>query len=82
MLHEVLAPGVQNADTAYLCPEMVRVLCELGEGLGDATEKKIVEDLAVNGDQGIEFRGKSEDHMEVRDGQEILTARLDPFFFP
>ena len=45
-------------------------------------EKKIVQDLAVHGHQGIEFRGEGEDHMEIRNGQEVLAARLDPFFFP
>jgi hypothetical protein len=68
MVHEVLAPGVQNTDTPDLCAEMFRVVCELGEGLGDRTEKKIVQDLAVHGDQGVEFGGDSEDHMEIRDG--------------
>ena len=82
MIHEVLAPGVQDADAPYLCTEMFRVVCEFRERFGDRTEKKIVQDLAVDGDQGIEFRGDSEDHMEVLNGQEVLTARLDPFFFP
>ena len=82
MIHEVLAPGMQNADTPYLCAEMFRVLCEFRERFGDRREKKIVQDLAVHGDQGIEFGGEGEDHMEIRDGQEILTAGLDPFFFP
>ena len=82
MIHEVLAPGVQNTDASYPCTEMFRVLCELCEGLGDRTEKKIVQDLAVHGDQVSEFRGDSEDHMEIRDGQEVFTSRLDPFFFP
>jgi len=81
MIHEVLAPGVQNTDTPDLCPEMFRVACEFCEGLGDRTEKKIVQDLAVHGDQGVEFRGDREDHMEVRDGQEVLAAGLDPSFF-
>jgi hypothetical protein len=50
MLHEVLAPGVKNADTADLCPEMFWVVCEFHERFGDRTEKKIIEDLAVHGD--------------------------------
>jgi hypothetical protein len=81
MLHEVLAPGVQNADTPYLCPEMFRVVCKFRKGLGDRTEKKIIEELAVHGDQGVEFRGDGEDHMEVLYGQEILITGLDPSFF-
>jgi len=82
MIHEVLPPSVQNADTSYFCPEMFWVFGELCEGLGDRAEKKIVQDLAVHGDQGIEFRGEGEDHMEIRDGQEVLAVGLDPSFFP
>ena len=81
MIHEVLAPGVKNADTADLCPEMLRVVCEFHERFGDRTEKKIVQGFAVHGDQGIEFRGEGEDHMEILDGQEVLTLRFDPFLF-
>jgi hypothetical protein len=82
MIHEVLAPGVENTDTPYLRPEMFRVLCEFRERFGDRTEKKIGKDLAVHGDQGIEFRGEGEDHMEILNGQEVLPAGLDPSFFP
>jgi len=55
MIHEVLPPGVQNANTSYLCPEMFRVVCEFCERLEDRTEKKIIHDLAIHGDQEIEF---------------------------
>ena len=82
MIHKVLAPGVQDADNPCLCSEMFRVVCEFRERFGDRTEKKIVQDLAVHGYQGIEFRGDSEDHMEILNGQEVLAAGLDPFFFP
>jgi hypothetical protein len=68
MIHEVLTPGVQNADTPYLCPEMFRVVCEFRKGFGDRTEKKIVQDLSVHGDQEIKFRGDREDHMEILNG--------------
>ena len=82
MIHEVLPPSVQNADTSYFCPEMFWVFGELCEGLGDRTEKKVVQELTVHGDEGIEFRGEGEDHMEIRDGQEVLAVGLDPSFFP
>lgn len=82
MIHEVLAPGVKNADAPDLCPEMFRVVCELCKGLGDRTEKEIVEDLAVHGDQEVKFRGDCEDHMEVLNGQEVLSTGFDPFLFP
>jgi hypothetical protein len=60
---------------------MLRVVCEFHERFGDRTEKEIIEDLAVHGDQGVEFRGDGEDHMEVLYGQEILITGLDPSFF-
>ena len=82
MIHQVLAPGVEDADAPYFCPEMFRVVCEFRESLGDGTEKKIVQDLAVHGDQGVEFGGEGEDDMEIRDGQEVLPTGVDPFFFP
>ena len=81
MIHEILAPGVKNADAPDLCPEMLRVVCEFHERFGDRTEKKIVQDLAVHGGQGVEFRGDSEDYMEIRDGEEVLPTGLDPFLF-
>ncbi len=61
---------------------MFRVLGEFQERLGGRAKKQIVQDLLVRGDQGIQFGGESKDHMEVFNGQEVLTASLDPFFFP
>jgi hypothetical protein len=55
VIHKVLSPGMQNADAPYFSPEMFRVLCEMGEGLGDGTEKEVVQKLAVHGEQGVEF---------------------------
>ena len=82
MIHEVLAPGVEDSDNPYHCPKTFRVLCKFRERFGDRTEKEVVQDLAVHGDQGIEFGGESKDHMEILDGQEVLPACLDPSFFP
>ena len=81
MIHEVLAPGVQNADSPYPCAKMFLVICEFNERLGNGTEKKIVHDLPIHRYQAIHFRGDGEDHMEVLDGKEILTTSLDPPFF-
>ena len=68
MIHEVLTPGMENTDHSYRCTEMFWVVCEFGESFGDRTEKKIVKDLAVHGEQGIEFRGDRKDHMEILNG--------------
>ena len=81
MIHEVLTPGMENADNPYLCAEMFGVLGELREGFGGRAKKQVVEELWVHGDQGVQCRGEGEDHMEVFNGQEVLSASLDPFFF-
>ena len=82
MVPEVLTPGMENADNPDRCAEMFRVLGEFQEGLGGRAKKQIVQDLPVHQNQGIQFGGEGEDHMEVFNGQEVLTASLDPLFFP
>ena len=82
MIHKVLTPGVQNADSPYPCAEMFLVIGEFNERLGDGAKKKIVHDLPIHRYQGIQFRGDGEDHMEILNGKEIITARLDPSLFP
>ncbi len=81
MIHEVLAPGMENADHPHLCAEMFWVLGEFGERLGGRVKKQVVQDPLVPGNQGIQFCGEGEDHMEVFNGEEVLMASLDPFFF-
>jgi hypothetical protein len=81
MIHEVLTPGMENADHSDLCAQMFGVLGELGEGFGGGAKKQVVEELLVHGDQGVQGGGEGEDHMEVFHGQEVLSASLDPFFF-
>jgi hypothetical protein len=82
MVHEVLTPGMEDADHPNRCAEMFRVLGEFQEGLGGRVKKHVVQDLPVSQNQGIEFGGEGEDYMEVFNGQEVLTARLDPLLFP
>jgi hypothetical protein len=82
MIQEVLAPGMENADHPHLGAEMFGVLGEFRERLGGRVKKQVVQELRVHGNQGIQFGGEGEDHMEVFNGQEVLMASLDPFFFP
>jgi hypothetical protein len=82
MIHEVLTPGMENGDDPYFCAEMFRVLGEFRECLGCRVKKQVVQDPLVHGNQGIQFCGEGEDHMEVFHGQKVLPASLDPFFFP
>jgi hypothetical protein len=48
MIHEVLTPGMENADNPYLCAEMFRVIGEFRERLGCRAKKQIVQDLLVH----------------------------------
>ena len=68
MIHEVLTPGMENADHSDLCAEMFWVLGELREGLRGGAKKQIVQELRVHGDQGMQCGGEGEDHMEVFNG--------------
>jgi hypothetical protein len=81
MIHEVLAPGMENADHPHLGAEMFGVLGEFRECFGCRVKKQVIQDLLVHRNQGIQFGGEGEDHMEVFNGQEVLPASLDPFFF-
>jgi hypothetical protein len=80
MIHEVLSPGVQNTDDAYFCAEMFRVIGECHKRFRNRAKKKIVHDLQIHGDQGIQFCGNGEHHVEVLDRQKVFAAGLDPFF--
>jgi len=48
MVHEVLAPSMENTDHSYRCPEMFWVLCEFRECLGGRAKKQIVQDPLVS----------------------------------
>jgi hypothetical protein len=82
VIHKVLAPRVQNADSPYPCAQMLRIIGEFNERLGYGSKKKIVHDLPIHRYQVIQFRGDGEDHMKILNGKEILTASLDPSLFP
>ena len=82
MVHEVLTPGVQNANDPDPCAKMLRIIGEFHERPGHGLKQKIIHDLPVHGDQAIQFRGEGEDHMEVLDGKKILAAGFDPSLLP
>ena len=73
---------MQKADRPDPCAKMFLVIGEFQERLRYGSKKKIVHDLSIHRDQGIQFRGDGEDHMEILDGKEVLTASLNPSLFP
>jgi hypothetical protein len=48
MAHEVLTPGMENADNPYRCTERFRGLGEFCERLGGGAKKQIVQDLLIH----------------------------------
>ena len=82
MVHEVLTPGVQNANDPDPGAKMLRIIGEFHERPGHGLKKKIIHHLPVHGDQAIQFHGEGEDHVEVLDGKKILAAGFDPSLFP
>ena len=81
MIHEVLTPGVQDADEAYAGAKMLRIVREFHECFGHRTEQKIIHDLLIHDDNGIELRRDSEDDVEVLNGQQVFVSGLNPLFF-
>lgn len=53
MIHEVLSPGVKDADKPYACAEMLRIIGECHKRLGDRAEQYIVHDPLIHDDQRI-----------------------------
>ena len=45
-------------------------------------EKKIIRDLLIAKDKGIQFCGDGKDYMEVPNGKEVFSSGLNPFLFP
>jgi hypothetical protein len=82
MIPEVLTPGMQKADRSDPGAKIFLVMGEFHERLRYGAKEKIVHDLPIHRYQEIQFRGDGEEHMEIRHGQEVLTASLDPSFFP
>lgn len=82
MIHEVLPPGMQYSYEAYLCTEMLRIMWQCQKRFWDWAEKKIIRDLLIAKDKGIQFCGDGKDYMEVPNGKEVFSSGLNPLLFP
>ncbi len=78
MQQQVLPPGVQNADHADLCSQVLGIGRDLPQGLRTGSEQQVVEQTRVVQGQHIEFMRHSEHHMEVAGGQEFSFAGRQP----
>lgn len=76
VVHEVLSPGVEDADKA----DLSQAPAQFKEGLFHSFKENIIDYLLVSQGKGIEHIGDGKDHMEVSYGEQIFLPRLNPFF--
>ena len=78
MVLQGLTPGVQHRDEADLGAEVSRVGRDGAQRRGRAAEQDVVDGaLVLQGDRGDGF-GEGEDDVEVRHGQQVGLAGLQP----
>jgi hypothetical protein len=65
MIHEVLSPGMQDADKPYVCTEMLKIIGEFHKRLRDPAEQYVIHYPLVHDYQGGSLRWYGEDHVEV-----------------
>src|SRR5258708_36149823 len=75
---EFLTPGMQHAEEADLCTEMLRIVRDLQKSFRTGAKQEIVDDLLVLQDQGSQMTRKCEDHMDVRCREKLLATRCEP----
>ena len=80
MLAERLSPGVQDRSDAHRTAEAPWVSPEGEQRVRGGAEEQRLENAWVPPRQSVERMGECEDHMEVRDGQELRTPRGEPPF--
>jgi len=78
MISERLTPGMQDGGNADGTAEVAGIPAKGEEGFRRCPEQERVEDARIALRERIQRVGQGEDHMEVRNGQELRAARLDP----
>jgi hypothetical protein len=73
-----LSPGVQHAEEADFCTEMLGIARDFQKGFRTGAKQEIVNDLLVLQDQGDQTTRKREDHMDVARWEKLLAARCEP----
>ena len=78
MMHERLAPGMEDREEAELGAEVARVGSDRAERVCDGPEEQTLDDgLVLCGDLG-DSRGHGEDDVEVLDRQQVGPASFEP----
>ena len=78
MKFEFLSPGVQHAEEADLCTEMLGIARDFQKGFRTGAKQEIVDDLLVLQNQRGQMTRKREDHMDVARREKLLLTRCEP----
>ena len=69
VLEQVLAPGVEDAEDADLCAQVLRVRCNFPQRRSAGSKEEMVKVSGVVLCQEVEFVRNSKDHVKVRGRQ-------------
>jgi hypothetical protein len=78
MSKQVLAPGVENAEDADLCAQVLGVSRDFQQSSGAGGEQEMVKLSGIILRQEVKFVGDSADHVKVIRGQEFLFPSGEP----
>src|SRR5438876_7181509 len=78
MNFEFLAPGMQDAEEANLCAEVLRITSHFEKGFRTGAEQQTVEDLLILQHQWRQAAGECEDHVQVAGREKFSSTRSDP----
>jgi hypothetical protein len=75
---EFLTPGVQHAEEADFCTEILGIASDFQKSFGTGAKQKIVDDLPILQNQRGQMTGKREDHMYVRGRKKFPATLFQP----
>jgi hypothetical protein len=78
MLRQRLTPSVEDGGHADRAAQVSRIAPEREQRVSGCTKEQGVDDARIALSERIERMGQREDHMKVRNRQEVRTAGLDP----
>jgi len=81
MVHQILAPGVQNTDKPDHRSQVFRIRSKFRQGFRNGLEQNPVKDFLIPEHKRVEFVGEGEDDVEVRNGKQIFFPGLYPLLF-
>jgi hypothetical protein len=79
VVHQILPPGVQERDEANRGTEMPWVRGDRLQRFGGRLKQDVVDGALVLECNGRDFLRHGEHHVEVRNGQQVCLAMVEPF---